>query len=241
MSSPPPRPRSGRLAPKLMRIIDEVLSCPDGAYEAFHLYIFAKAHIFSHWDLDSFGPIGNNRDNKRVDSQISKIMKDSCRKQPRGRERCPHVFFDFAAAKREIWNSVRECSSCERQQPPQDPSNPFPPPPQFPANALPSPPFSPCHRGSNLSLIEDLQTKAYGEIRSGIMLTLTKKLPVEICISIFEFVSLVECVGFPELSLHDRIILLTSSAISCVCIPKNLANNYSRYRRWRKRTFHWIL
>ena len=186
MYNPPLRPRSGRLAPKLIRLVEEVQSCPGGIHEAFHLYIFVKAHIFPQWDPDSFGPIGNNPENKRVDSQILKIIKGSLYDQPGKLKERPTIFFNFAAAKREIWNSIpAECNSCDRQQTQGDPSDPLWVPP-LPAYS--------CRRASNLRLIEQLQVKAYGEIRFSVMLTLGRKLPKEICILIFEFVSLtVDC------------------------------------------------
>ena len=48
-------------------------------------------------------------------------------------------------------------------------------------------PSTNCSRSMNIELVDVLQKRAYGEIRSGIMLTLTVKLPKELCLLVFEF------------------------------------------------------
>lgn len=182
------RPRAGRVAEKLLRLIQEVRSCPNGAYEAFHLYVFVKAHIFPDWDTDTFGLIGTETDNKKAESRMLEIIKES-HLDPYGRiNKEPPTFFNFAAARRKLWNSMpTDCTACERRQSPLDPSDPMYVPPL--------PPFPPCRRSSNLNIIERLQEEAYGEIKAGIMLTLPSKLPRELCLLIFEFTMAVE--GIP--------------------------------------------
>ena len=180
------RPNPGRLAPKLMRLVDEVHLGSLGAFEAFHLYVFLKVEVFPKWDDGPYGTIGNNSDKKKVEFRISTIWKAARSAHFPRAKKSTTLFLNSAAARRKAWTAMpADCMSCEYQAP-----QPY----------LPCPthmPFLPqsyghCQRRGNLDFIEQLQKMAYSEIRSGVMLTLARKLPKEICISIFELVSTVK-------------------------------------------------
>jgi hypothetical protein len=174
----PTRRQPGRLAAKLLRLVKEVQSCPEGGYEAFHLYAFLIAHVFNQRDFtEPRGTIGLDMDFKSAEILLLRIASESRRAKLDGTKREPMTFFNFALVKRTIWNAMpANCLTLGSRAYPEVSLGPMYPPSS-----------QPCHRPSVLSLIERLQIEAYGEIKSGIMLTLAPKLPKELCVLIFEF------------------------------------------------------
>ena len=159
-----------------MRLVREVRSCPGGDQEAFHLYVFLVAHVFYVSDSsDPFGVFDMDMDSKDAEDQLLRIAREHRQGALDGTK--SKAFFNFALAKRNIWNALpTDCLTRTSQTHPYDPNDP-----------LYVPSYPPCRRSTLLSLIERLQIEAYGEIRSGVMLTLTSKLPKELCLIIFEF------------------------------------------------------
>lgn len=174
--------RPGPLSNKLIRLVKEVQSCPGGTYSAFHLYVFLMARVFFKWDVCSPFGIGSELDSKTCESLLLCLVHDSRRNLRNGKYGPSNIFFNFALAKRTIWSSIPpNCSTCaSRAAHPSVPNPPF------------DDPFSPCRRANSLTLIERLQQEAFGEIKSGIMLTLTSKLPKELCLLVWEFAMAVE-------------------------------------------------
>lgn len=175
------RRRLGALPPKLIRLIKEVQTYPGGKYAALHLYIFLIAKVFYLLDMSApYGRIGSDMDSRAAESLLLNIANESRRKIDGGAGLQERIFFNFSLAKRAIWNSLpAECSTCaSRAMHPLDP--PF------------DDPCSPCRRGNVLILVERLQEEAYGEIKSGIMLTLASRLPKELCLLVSEFALVVE-------------------------------------------------
>ena len=140
---------------------------------AFHLYIFVIAHVFHLWDINEpFENIAYDGESRAAESLLLQIASESYRKPL---EKESKIFFDFASAKRTIWNSIPEtCSTCASRT-------------SHPSESSLIDPFSSCRRANSLNLIERLQIEAYGEIKSSVMLTLPSKLPKELCLLIFEF------------------------------------------------------
>jgi hypothetical protein len=176
------RRRPTSLSTKLIRLVKEVQTCPpDGTYVAFHLYVFLIARVFYLWD--AFPPFGNIGSDKAAESSLLSLVHDSRQKSRDAADNTQHIFFNFALAKRTIWNAMTaDCLICASRA-------------SLPSNQLASPfdvPHTPCRRANSLTLIERLQQEAYGEIRSGIMLTLVFKLPKELCLLVFEFALAVE-------------------------------------------------
>ena len=176
------RRRPGSLSSKLIRLVKEVQTCPpDGTYVAFHLYVFLIARVFYLWD--AFAPFGSIGSDKAAESLLLSLVHESRQKSRNTVDSPGHIFFNFALAKRTIWNGLPpDCSICASRA--SQPSN-------LPASPFDSP-YPPCRRANSLTLIERLQQEAYGETRSGILLTLAFKLPQELCLLIFEFTLAVE-------------------------------------------------
>ena len=170
--------RPTRLADNLLRVAEELRSCPNGTYEAFHAYIFILAYVFDRQGSSELDTVGFPEDRKVAESRISSVVRDADQLTGEGRKRPRTIFFNFALAKRTIWNALpTDCTTCRTEM-------------NFPNHFFDTEPQ--CRRGASLRLIERLQLQAYREIRSGIMLTLTSKLPKELCLLVFEFTMAVE-------------------------------------------------
>ena len=155
---------------------------PDGTYVAFHLYIFLIARVFC-LRGDTFPPFGSIGSDKTAESLLLSLVHESRQKSYDVDDESGHIFFNFALAKRTIWNAITaDCLICASRasQSSTQPATPF------------DVPHTPCLRANSLTLIERLQQEAYGEIRSGIMLTLISKLPRELCMLVFECALAVE-------------------------------------------------
>ena len=175
------RPPQPTFPAKILRLVQAVRFYPRGDYEAFHLYIFVKAHLFTLWDRHAFVPVASEADHAKANSLILKIINDLHSDEIGEHSQEPRVFYGFAGAKRELWDSVtKACLYCSGQQPYPSPTDVGIPPSSFQPHGL-------CRREPSLEVIEKLQMEAYGEIKSGILLTLTSKLPRELCLLVFEF------------------------------------------------------
>lgn len=168
---------------KLLRLISEVQQCKNGDREAFHLLIFVKSLLLPQSYDNPLGPEYDApipRDEERVDDEVMELIRKSNAAAVQKHTPAGRIFFDFASAARLMFGSLpRNCRICHRPPPPQ--------PPRFPdpfAGLFPEPP---CARTPYLRLLQTVQQWAHGEILSGIMLTLSPRLPKELCLLVFEY------------------------------------------------------
>jgi hypothetical protein len=177
---------------KVTIIIHEVAGCPDGIAQAFHLFIYTKSDILRNWQMKGF-PVPLNQDYEHIDQEVLGLVGNAKKAvMTKDHENaCTH--FDFARAKRHMVLSLPNGSRCA--------SCPYPPPP--PPNGGVFDPFGPppgvfdiytppCHREPYLHLLQTVQIWAYSEILTGIMLTMSRKLPRELCLEIFEYTMMLE-------------------------------------------------
>jgi hypothetical protein len=175
---------------KIIRLIQEVMQCPDGKRKALHLYVFTKpVYLRTYPDLGLPPPPGPYQspeaaDAERLDNEVIELVRKSQEAvfTKKAAEACS--FFGFATARRYMFSSLpRWCRSCTRPPPsPQSQQNaPFPDPFD---HLFPQPG---CSRAPHLQLLERVQKWAHAEISTGIMLTLGPKLPKELCMLVLEF------------------------------------------------------
>lgn len=175
-----------RVPDKAMRLIKEIELFPNMASEVFHLYILANIHVQTRFTR-RYSDVTMLVNPEQIDEKIASVVRGSRRKTSGGISN-PCTLYHFAEARRQIWSSLfwpyDACSS--------------------PHNQVDYDPFTGlilhCDRGRQLQLTEELQKWAYGEIRSGIMITLSARLPRELCLLVFEHAMAAE-----ELPLNSRV------------------------------------
>ncbi|KAK3704171.1 hypothetical protein LTR37_014011 [Vermiconidia calcicola] len=92
---------SQRLPDKaLMRLIKEIESCPNIAFEVFHLYILAKIHVVNRY-IQRYPDSTILVHPQEVDEKVANVMRESRRKRSSGISN-PRILFDFAEARRQI-------------------------------------------------------------------------------------------------------------------------------------------
>ncbi|KAK5175187.1 uncharacterized protein LTR77_000324 [Saxophila tyrrhenica] len=193
----PEPPPPDRHLDKLLRLVSEVSQCEDGLCEAFHLLILLKTRAVTKYEGESLRPDAVlDHDGERIDQEVLKLVQEADLAAAQNRLPNGRIFFNFAAAARDMFVHLPlGCGICHRPPPP-----PPPPPPGIIdpfAGLFPDPP---CVRPPYLQLLQTVQQWAQGEILSGIMLAFSRKLPRELCFLVFEYAMEAE-----ELPLNPRV------------------------------------
>jgi len=158
---------------KILFLLDQLVCTPGSAsrYQAFHLAVFVKARVLQKNQPDvstsSFGWV-----DELLHAAIETCLQRHCcggcpAFEPRG---LFPVYYNCAAARRELWNAMTLVTPCIQTDPQWD-SEEY---------------YAGCHHRRNLPTLEYIQKHARGEIRSNVLLAVGKHLPAELAELVIE-------------------------------------------------------
>jgi len=158
---------------KILFLLDR-LQCTSGSaarYEAFHLGVYVKAKVLQKHQPDVYTSSFGWAD-ELLHAAIETCLQRHCcdgSPAPKTQKQFP-VYYNCAAARRELWKEMTSVTPCYRTDPQWDSE-------EYHAG---------CHHRRNLLTLEFIQKHAREEIRSNVLLAVGRHLPAELAELVIE-------------------------------------------------------